>query len=215
MKHWREIILEKNEYGYSANDAGPLWMGRRLSTPKSGSAYRKLIYPKGGFVLRMLRQMMFDPVNSGDQRFIAMMRDFVKTHHNKDASTESFRAAVEKHMTQDMDLAGDGKMDWFFNQWVYGNQVPSYELNYTLTPADGGKARLKGVLSQSGVADDFMMPVPIYVQSRGKSIRIGSSKLYGNVSSPEFDVTLPWMPEEVTVNAFQDVLAENTAVRRR
>lgn len=215
LKRWREMILEKNEYGYSANDVGPLWMGRRLSTPKTASAYRKLIYPKGGFVLHMLRQMMFDLKNGGDRRFMTMMQDFVKTHRNKDASTESFKASVEKHMTQDMDLAGDGKMDWFFNQWVYGNQVPSYALRYTLTPADDGKARLKGVLSQSGVTDDFMMSVPIYVRNQGKSIRIGSSKLYGNVSSPEFDVTLPWMPESVTVNAFHDVLAENVTVQRQ
>ncbi len=215
LRRWREMILEKNEYGYSANDVGPLWMGRRLRTPKTEAAYRKLIYPKGGFVLHMLRQMMFDAKNGGDRPFMTMMQDFVKTHRHKDASTESFKASVERHVTQAMDLAGNGKMDWFFNQWVYGNQVPSYELNYTLTPAEGGRARFQGVLSQSGVADDFMMAVPMYVQTQGKLIRISSTRMYGNVSTPEFDVTLPWMPESVTVNAFHDVLAESVTVRRR
>ena len=61
LRRWGEMILEKNEFGSSANDESPLWMDQRLSTPKTGSADRKLIYPKGGFVLHMLRQMMFLP----------------------------------------------------------------------------------------------------------------------------------------------------------
>jgi len=214
LRKWREIILEKNEFGFSANDVGPLWMGQRLMTPKTGSAYRKLIYPKGGFILHMLRQMMFDPRNGGDQPFMAMMQDFVKTHHNKDASTESFQASVEKHMTPAMDIDGSGNMNWFFNQWVYGNQVPSYELNYSLTPNDGGGAQLRGTITQSGVSEDFRMTMPIYVEVEGKLRRLGSSNIFGNAATPEFDLKLPWMPDSVTINAYSDVLADNVSVKR-
>ena len=41
-------------------------------------------------------------------------------------------------MTAEMDLAGDKKMDWFFNQYVYGTALPSYKLDYTFeNGADG------------------------------------------------------------------------------
>ena len=30
-------------------------------------------------------------------------------------------------MTRDMNLAGDGKLDYFFNQWVYGTDIPDAE----------------------------------------------------------------------------------------
>ena len=214
LRKWREIILEKNQFGYSANDVGPLWMGQRLMTPKTGSAYRKLIYPKGGFILHMLRQLMFDPRNGGDQPFMTMMQDFVKTHHNKDASTESFQASVEKHMTPAMDIDGNGKMDWFFNQWVYGNKIPSYELNYSLTANEGGGSQLRGTITQSGVSQDFMMTIPIYVEVEGKLRRLGSSNIFGNAATPEFDLKLPWMPDSVTINAYNDVLADNLSVKR-
>ncbi len=49
------------------------------------------------------------------------MQDYCKTFDNKAASTEDFKAIVEKHMTRGMDLDGNHKMDWFFNQYVYGD----------------------------------------------------------------------------------------------
>ena len=72
----RKMIIEKNEFGRSANDAGPLWMGLRLNTYRTGSAYRKLVYPKGGYVLQMLRSLMWNN-KTGDQDFMDMMHDFV------------------------------------------------------------------------------------------------------------------------------------------
>ena len=122
LERSRDAILEKNNHGLRPNDAGPIWMGQRLSTRRTPGAYGKLIYAKGGYVLHMLRSIMNDR-KTGDQPFIVMMRDFVKTHFNKNASTESFKKVVEKHMTKRMDLDGNGKMDWFFDQWVYGTAV--------------------------------------------------------------------------------------------
>ena len=213
LRRWRETILDKNQYGYSPNDVGPIWMGRRLSTPKTGLAYQRLVYPKGGFILHMLRQIMHDP-QQGDQPFMKMMQDFVQTHHNKDASTESFKTVVEKHMTDAMNLDGNGKMDWFFNQWVYGTEMPSYELNYRLTPIEGGKAQLKGSVSQSGISDNFKMMMPIYLQAQGKFMRLGTASLFGTASSA-FDVNLPWMPEQVVINPYHDVLAREVTTQRQ
>jgi len=41
-----------------------------------------------------------------------------------------FWRIVEKHMTKEMDMDGNGKMNWFFNEWVYGTQIPNYKLDY-------------------------------------------------------------------------------------
>ena len=57
-----------------------------------------LIYPKGGYILHMIRMMMWDR-RTGDQQFKTMMQDFVKTYSGRDATTEDFQAMVEKHMT--------------------------------------------------------------------------------------------------------------------
>ena len=42
-----------------ANDAGPIWMGSRLDTDKTPAGYQ-LVYAKGGFVLHMLRMLLYD-----------------------------------------------------------------------------------------------------------------------------------------------------------
>ncbi len=214
LERGRRLILEKNEYAFSANDTGPLWMGHRLNTPKTASAYNRLIYAKGGYVLHMLRQMMFDARGKGDQPFIEMMRDFVDAHRNSDATTESFRAIVEKHMTPPMNLGRNGKMDWFFRQWVYGSELPSYEFRYSLTPVDGGKAQFNGTITQSGVSDNFVMNMPVYARVKNKLIRFASSNITGNNTSPAFDFTLPLMPDAVLINAQHDVLAEKVTIER-
>lgn len=209
LKFWnrhRETILEKNQWNRRANDAGPIWMGLRLNTFKNGGAYNRLVYPKGGYILHMLRSMMYDP-KTGDERFIAMMHDFVKTHFNQNASTEGFKRIVEKHMTKKMDLDETGKMDWFFNEWVYGTEVPSYKFEYSVTAESDGKFLLTGVLTQSGVSENFKMLVPLYLDLDGNIVRLGQANVTGNTSTPEFKVRLPRKPRRVLINANHDVLA--------
>jgi aminopeptidase N len=48
---------------------------------------------------------------TGDERFKATMQDFVQAYTGKAATTEDFKAMVEKHMTPDMDLEGNHRMD--------------------------------------------------------------------------------------------------------
>ena len=55
----RVRILEKNNFGVSPNDAGPLWLGIRLISPRSAQAYQGVTYSKGAYVLQMLRSVMY------------------------------------------------------------------------------------------------------------------------------------------------------------
>ncbi len=210
----RKMILEKNQFGQSANDAGPLWMGIRLDTFRTGSAYRKLVYPKGGYILHMLRQMMWDN-KTGDHDFIEMMHDFVKTNTGKNASTEDFCAAVNRHMRKDMDLEGNGRADWFIREWVYGSEIPSYRLEYSLSSADQGKVLFTGKITQSGVSSGFRMRVPVYLDFDGNLARLGSVGVAGNQTSPEFKVLLPKKPKRVLLNAHHDILAAETVVTEK
>ncbi len=197
----RDVMLTKNQFGVSPNDAGPLCMGIRLK-----SAYPRLIYPKGGYILHMLRQMMWD-AKTGDQEFIAMMHDYVATHLYKSASTESFQAVVERHMTRSMDLADNGRMDWFFQEWVYANQIPKYGFDYTVTE-ENGKFHLKASLTQSGVGPLFQMPVPIYLEVGGRLVRLASVAIAGNTTKSNLDAILTEKPSRVLINANYDVLSQ-------
>ena len=197
-------ILEKNNYGIAPNDAGPLWMGERLTSPKTASAYQSVTYPKGAYVLAMLRSIMYSQ-DDGDKAFIEMMHDFVESHRDRPASTESFKAIAEKHMTRMMNLQGNGRLDWFFNEWVYGTQVPRYKFDYQMTPGDGGKVKLHMTITQSEVDENFGMIVPVFADFGKGMVRIGQIGVIGN-SSRSIDAELPSSPKKVVMNAYKEIL---------
>jgi len=202
----RKRVTDKNSFGISPNDAGPIWAGLRLDTFRTQGAYQGVVYPKGAFVLHMLRMMMQD-TKTGDQRFIETMQDFVKTYYGQNASTEQFQRLVEKHMDPHMDLAGDGRMDWFFKEWVHGTELPSYRLEYSLTPQAGGKLLLRGTIAQSGVSGDFWMIVPLYGDFGSGPVRIGRLALLGASTSKPFQLLLPQKPRRLMLDARHDILA--------
>jgi hypothetical protein len=208
-KEQRRLIAEKNAMGFRPIDVGPVTMGYRLSTQKTGwDIYQNLVYPKGAYILHMIRMMMWTP-KEGDARFIETMHDFVDTYRLKPATTEEFKAIVEKHMSSGMDIDRNHRMDWFFNEYVYGTELPTYHFESQIT-ANGDAATLHFKLGQSGVPSSFGMVVPIYLElADGKIMRLGSATISGS-STVEQTVQLPKMPSPVKralINYYYDVLA--------
>jgi aminopeptidase N len=172
-----------------------------------------VVYAKGGFILHMLRRMMADR-NSGDQAFMAMMQDFVKTYSGRTASTEDFKAIAEKHMPPFLNLDGNGKLDWFFNQWVYGTEVPSFHMAYSIAPQADGKTQLRFRITQSDVSESFKSPVSVYIRSGDRVIRLGQVAVVGSKPTQEIAVLLPSQPKEVLLNYNHDVLATKSVAER-
>lgn len=196
QKFWeseRRLILEKNAFGNRANDVGPLWMGQRLDSFKAPDAYRRIIYAKGAFVLNMLRHLMQDG-QTGGKNFIDMMHDFMAAYRGKNPATEDFQRIVEKHMRPEMNLDGNGRMDWFFREWVYGTEIPSYRLEYTLGEVEGGKTLLTMKISQQDVGPSFKMRVPAYADFDGHLVKLGTVAMTGSATSNELKVTLGKRP---------------------
>ncbi len=208
----RRWILWKPRYaGVSNDEAGPITDGWRLSTWRNRAAAQAMIYSKGAFVLHMLRMAMRDPeADEPDARFIAMMKDFVEASADRNPTTRDFQKAVERHMTQELDAAGDGKMDWFFRQWVEGTEIPRFEAKLQIDRAGEGRYRIHGSIAQSEVSADFHSVVPIYVVTNGEARRVGRVLLTGNSSAPvEIEQRLPIPPERAVANALHDVLARD------
>jgi len=206
----RQLLLERNAQGYRAIDVGAVTMGYRLNNSRSGfNITRQLIYPKGAYILHMVRMMMWDR-QKGDMRFKETMHDFASTYADQTATTEDFKAMVEKHMTPEMDLDGNHRMDWFFNEYVYGTQVPSYKLDYGFEPGADGDMVMSLKLAQSGVDDTFKMPVPLYLEmANGSIVRLGSIRPVGNttVEAKTPIKGLKEKPRRAMISYYNDVLA--------
>ncbi len=198
LKYWRGNILGGHtKRGSEGTKAGPLWLGRRLNSSKSFD-HSTLVYEKGAFVLHMLRNMLMDFKTFSDDKFIALLKDFVSTYYGKNASTSDFQKIVEKHMGENM--------DWFFKQWVYGIEIPKYNYSYA-TEKVGDKYQVTVKVKQENVSPDFKMQVPVVVVYKPEGYSI--FRIW--VDKPEVEVKLPPVPmevKEIVFNPFESVLAE-------
>ena len=199
----RKLIVEaspatNNRKPYTV---GPVTQGYRLNSGKTGAVARYLIYPKGAYILHMLRMMMYE-TSTGDARFQEMMKDFIRTNFNQDVSTEDFKKAVERHMSREMDVDRNGRMDWFFKEWVYGTEMPSYRFDYQINGDS-----LSGKITQSGVSNDFAMLVPLYADFGNGWTKLGAGMIVGNNSVDIANLKLPMTPKKVAICAWNDVLA--------
>jgi hypothetical protein len=211
LVRWRkekELLRNKDLNGHTIESLGPIWMGQRISSSLTGrGSYQDLIYSKGAYVLQMLRMQLMDTRNADpDHLFKDLMHDYCKTFDNHAASTEDFKAMVEKHMTRGMDLDGNHKMDWFFNQYVYGMGIPQYNFHASVEATPDGQTHIKGELTRSGVPDTWKDAVPLYAHMGDKTVRLGTFNAM-HPSEP-LDVTLPAKIDRVSINDYEDLLAD-------
>jgi hypothetical protein len=208
MDRWREDILQAgamdildNKTAYrEGNSAGPIWMGHRLATSKS-SDYTTLVYSKGAYVLYMLRMMMFDFNKKDDSRFNAMLKDFLEQYSWKEASTPDFIRIAEKHY--------GGKLDWFFNQWIYGNELPSYKWSATTSQEPDGRYVVNVDIQTEGVSPTFRMLVPFTILMEGdyhSTIRLDIDATTKRITLPK----VPYKPTKYIFNPYKSVLCKET-----
>jgi Peptidase family M1 domain len=210
---WKEQqrnLLQKNTKGVRPIDAGSLTMGARVSNSKSGEGiYQMLIYSKGAYVLHMMEMQFWSPTD-GEAGFKRSMQQFVSDYSGKAATTEDWKASLEKTMPKSLDLRGDGRLDWFFDEYVYGTELPHYVVSSDFSVADGATS-VHMKLTQSNVSKNFVMRIPIYLQMENGTVRIANVVVHG---SDTFEHTfvlgkLPSPGKAILVNYNADVLSDN------
>ncbi len=203
----RRGLQTKNSFGVAPYQAGPVWLGLRLGLPEKSAGSTRLIYSKGAFIFHMLRLLMWD-AKKGDAAFLEMLQDYGRTYTLKTASTEDFKAIAEKHMPPALDLQKNGRLDWFFNQWVYGTELPTYKFVSKIEAGSRGQYTIGGELTQSQVSANFAMPVPIYLELDKDDFRlVGHMVVVGNKTVPFKDtLSLERKPRRVLINAREDIL---------
>ena len=197
LRHYgfRPEIIQRSD----GHKSGPLVLGYRLQSSDTPMDYRLLVYEKGAFILHMLRMMLMDLETGDDTRFLDLMRTFFDDHLHDVASTRSFEAAVTRAFGE--------PMMWFFDQWVYGVDVPTYRLDLEVLQLVDQDAPylLHGMIRQENVPENFRMPVPIMIYFDGraplaKRVRVDDEEI-------EVSILLPAEPTDIDVNYHHGVLA--------
>jgi len=211
FRNRRQQILARVPGSAAIYEAGPISLGSRLDIAQSSAAVPAIVYAKGAYVLHMLRMLMWDGASkTPDAPFIAMMKDYAAAFAGKSPSTADFKAVVERHMVPALNATGNGRMDWFFDQWVDGIEIPRYTADLAIEP-QGDAYKISGKVSQEGVGKAFRALVPLYVElGKGELARVGTLPMVGTISRPiELTVKLPKKPRRALVNARGEVLARD------
>jgi hypothetical protein len=192
--------------------AGPIAMGPRLSTPRNPGAYDAIVYTKGAFVLHMLRMAMRDWKSAKpDADFFDAMKEFAARYAGRNPSTRDFREVVERHASPGAAGSADGRLDWFFQQWVYGTDIPRLRPDLRPVKSAGGGYRLTGSVTQSGVSEDFRTIVQLFAElPKGELVHVASLPLVGNVrASLDLPIDSTVRPKRVLANPHHEVLARD------
>src|SRR5262249_55697073 len=145
--------------------------------------------------------MLYDSARGDDNRFIALMRDFVQTYYNRNASTEDFKAICDKHFKTDM--------GWFFRQWVYGTGLPKISVEYSFANDPEGVV-WKVDVRQQNVPDGFISQVPFVLRTKGGAM---SGRLVVQHPTMHQEVKLKEKPE-VEINPLYGWLSELDVKKR-
>ena len=182
-------------------------MGYRTQSSLTQGDYDLIIYLKGAWVLHMIRNLVMDPMTMKDDKFMAIMRDFFQSYVGKEATTEDFQRVVEKHVGVNM--------DWFFQQWVYGTEIPTYRFAYTVSDTvinepDAPNQKMHKIrchIRAKDVSPSFKMYLPIRVVfDGGRAVRT-RVMVEGDVTEIDLPL-LPEKPTEVILNDLESVLCE-------
>ncbi|QEH43784.1 M1 family aminopeptidase [Chitinophaga sp. XS-30] len=114
--------------------------------------FDQVSYQKGGRILHMLRNYV------GDDAFFKALNLYLKEHAFKATEAHHLRLAMEEVTGQDM--------NWFFNQWYFGQGYPTLDINYDYSQAGTAKV----ILTQKG-EKVFDLPITVDVYTGGKKER--------------------------------------------
>lgn len=210
-----EALYTEKKQGYTAYKS---YMQNVLSSAKnaSGTLYCQNIddvnsifnsarsYKKGGSVLHMLRWVL------GDSLFFKTMYNYANDPQLKYgvAVTEDFWRVAEE--TSNMDL------DFFFNEWVYGERYPKYtaDLEYI---DNGSNYKVKMVLTQNNNNNNnpefFTMPVEVRFKTPSGDTLI---TVWNNQKVQEYNFVLSGKPSMFVLDPnswlLKDVITHVTGV---
>ncbi len=206
---WRDIWLNE---GFATYAEG-LW-AEHLGGPDSlravmlakardrfpGSCYdpdflfNSTVYRKGAWVMHMLRHVV------GDETFFAGLQLWGERFAYASAVTEDLRAVFEE--------AWGAPLDWFFEQWVYGEGQPRYRVHWNpvASSTDGTTIVVIDIGQTHNGTQYFKMPLDaVFTLTGGDTF---TTVLWDSLPDQQFVVEVPGVPEELAIDPMNWVLGK-------
>ncbi|WP_128544857.1 M1 family metallopeptidase [Larkinella soli] len=153
-------------------------------------------YSKGSVVVHMLRWVV------GDQKFREILRTYMASPlAYGTATTEDFAAIASTVYGQ--------SLDYFFKEWIYGENYPTYRATWSSSPAAGSAPyRVQVTISQTtGTANPafFTMPLPIQVKTDAGDTLL---TVFNDRQSQTFELAVKGRPTELVIDPENRILKQ-------
>jgi len=204
LERYRADLLETDGAGNPIEATGALTLGVRLDSSRSPDGYVRLIYSKGPWILHMLREMFRDPATGSDAVFVGALRRLAERGGPDPLTTAEFQRALEAVLPPQADAEKTGRLDWFFDEWVYDTGFPRYRLHWELRGRGPDDRRVEGAIAQSDVSELFTMPVPVYARYGTELRRLGTVVVTGRETAFAFPVSAA--PDAVLLDPYRSLL---------
>jgi aminopeptidase N len=179
-------LVQKSRPAISGGKDRPI-VDRRY--PSSGAMFDSRAYPKGAWVLHMLRRRL------GDDVFFKCLQEYGNAFRLQCADTNDFRRAFEK-------ITGRS-LERFFYDWTERSGNPVLNITTEYQP-DSKQARISVKQTQAGEA--FHFPLKILFMVPGQSPIVSEQEI--TEKEQTFVEPLPGRPTMVCVDPDQTLLAE-------
>ena len=158
-------------------------------------------YPKGAWVLHMLRGLM------GDSAFFRGLRTYYRTYRDSTATSEDFQHVMDK--------AAKADFGWFFHQWLYQPGYPQLDVTWRY---DAGAGRVDVGITQRQKPEWGLFRLPaLTLEFRGADGATMRREVVVTGAGRETlaRVDVPFAPVEVRVDPDGKLLLKVIAIDRR
>jgi aminopeptidase N len=141
-----------------------------------------IIYYKGAWVNHMLRHIV------EDSTYFEALRDYLDIYSGGNVVTEDLETVIESHYGTDL--------NWFFDQWIYGNGHPEYDFLWA-----GSSSKVKIGISQQATGsypDVFTMPLDTRMRGANDSEEIQT--IWVDQENANFLLTTDFQPTSITLD---------------
>jgi Peptidase family M1 domain len=205
LNYYRGELLRETKNGIIA-DAGPVTLGRRLTSSRFPDAYERVLYGRGTWLIHMLRTMFHEAGGgANDAVFFSALKGLLAGAPNHKVSTLDLQRAFEQVMPASLGYEGKKSLGWFFDSWINGDSIPQFSLEGVHMTPSAGKLKVTGTIVQDHAARDMVTAIPMYVvDGLGKSRFLAF--VFADDAKTEFTLMAPTGTKQILLDPEETLL---------
>jgi hypothetical protein len=155
---------------------------------------------RDGALLDGTRARSSDP----EEPFARALRTVCEKYAYKEVGLPELQAAFEAELPASVRFEGKKSLDWFFDTWVNGTEIPKLEMKDVKIRPNGKFTRVTGTLVQDDASEDLITSAPIYGVVKSKQVLLG--RVFAEGKESTFQLRAPLGVTRAVLDPYGTVL---------